>query len=374
MSPSHPIRPAVDDTTHNPIDTSTHLTSAPQARGLFDAIGSGSPELGAAHSQASFSDHMGPLTASFNGFSAAPPMSTRSQGPLVDVDTALDVCEHIASAKACDLYQGIEGLSAYRRRALCAIYAFACRVQDAADGDLPPQEKLWLLNEARAGIPREGAPRPVDPVLVALRDSHRRFRLPLSALDDLIDGVECDVHGCTFDTFHELLWYCRQVGGSIARLTISVLGSCDPVAAGRPADDLGVAIQLTTILHHLAEDLQRGRMYLPREDLARFDCPADLAAAPPEALGQLVGYQARRNREWYDRSLSLLPLLDIRGASCIAQVTAIHTRILDRIEHSLAHVSQEPAAASRAARVTVIELASDNGQTPRPDPYFACSK
>jgi phytoene synthase len=301
-----------------------------------------------------------PSVEDTNGSSTSPSLSRGSQRPLVDIDLALDVCEDITRAKARDLYEGIESLTAYRRRALCAIYAFACRVHDAADGNIPPEEKLWLLAELRAGIPHDGASWSVDPVVVALRDTHRRFRLPLSAFDDLIDGLECDVHGCAFDTFHELLWYCRQVGGSIARLSISVLGSRDPVSAGRPADDLGVAIQLTTILRHLVEDSGRGRRYLPREDLARFGCSADLGEASPEAFGQLVGYQVRRNREWYDRSLALRPLLDTRGASCVAEATAIHERILDRIERRTAHVSREPVAGS--TRITVVELANNNGQ------------
>jgi phytoene synthase len=269
--------------------------------------------------------------------------------PPVDIDTALDLCEQITRAKASDLYQGIETLTAYRRRALCAIYAFACLVHDVADGNLPPQQKLGLLSEARAGIPHDGTPRPVDPVLVALRDSHRRFRLPLGALDDLIDGVECDVHDCTYDTFGDLLSYCRRVGGSVLRLSISVLGSRDPVAAGGPAEDLGVAIQLTTILGRLVEDCQRGRVYLPREDLARFGCPADLAAASPEALGRLVGYQVRRSREWYDRGLRLLPLLHPRGACCIAEVTAIHQRVLDRVQHAPTRLSPETTSAQAIA-------------------------
>jgi phytoene synthase len=253
---------------------------------------------------------------------------------VVDIDAALALCETTTKEKAPDLYQGIASLTSYRRRALCAIYAFACRLCDTVHGDLSREEKLSLLSEARAGIPHDGASRPVDPVLVALRDTNRRFRLPLSALDDLVYGFERDVHGCTYDTFGDLLWHCRHVGGSIARLSITVLGSRDPAAAVRPAEDLGVAIQLTTILRRALEDHQHGRPYLPREDLARFGCSTDLATAAPEALARVVAHRARRNREWYDRSLALLPLLDARGASCIAEVTAIHMRILDRIERT----------------------------------------
>jgi phytoene synthase len=265
MALSYPTRPPIHDATHNQIETSGHDGCAPEPQNASEATGNGRSEL-------------------------------MSQGPPVDLDAALDLCERITRTKAPYLYQGIESLTAYKRRALCTIYAFAFRVHDAADGHLPRDAKLGRLAEARAGIPRDGTPPPRDAVLVALRDTNRRFRLPLSALDDLVDGAERDVHGCTYDTFYDLLGYCRQVGGSVVRLSISVLGSRDPAAAAHPADDLGVAIQLTTILQHLARDFHRGQCYLPRNDFARFDCPPDLRAARHEALARLVAYQARRNR------------------------------------------------------------------------------
>ena len=252
----------------------------------------------------------------------------------MDIDAAYDVCEQITRARARHLYSAVEPLPAYRRRALCAIYAFAGRVDDTAHGNLRPAEKLWLLADARAGIPRDGTPRPTDPVLVALRDVNRRFPIPLSSLDDLIDGAESDVHGATYDTFEDLVSYCRQVAGSIARLSVAVLGSRDPAAAAQLADDLGVAIQLTTILRDLVDDFQRGRMYLPRQDFELFGCPADPLSAAPELFGRLIRHQARRNREWYSRGLALLALLDARGAACIQAMAGIHARHLERIERS----------------------------------------
>ncbi len=250
------------------------------------------------------------------------------------------MCEQITGVRAHSFYHAIEPLTAYRRRALCAIYAFARGVRDAADGTLPHAEKLRVLAEARAGIPHGGTPRPVDPVLLALRDVNRRFRLPLGSLDDLIDGAERDVHGLTTETFDELVDYCRQVAGSIGRLSVTVLGSRDPVAAARLADDLAVAIELTKLLRDLVEDYERGRVYLPSEDLARFGCPADPAAAPAEALSAVIGNQAQRIHGWYDWGLRLLPLLDARGAACAQAMTGIHTRILDRIERSPNEVLQ----------------------------------
>ena len=204
----------------------------------------------------------------------------------MDIDAAYDVCEQITRAQARHLYSALEPLPAYRRRALCAIYAFARRVDDTAQGNLPHAEKLRLLADARAGIPRDGTPRPIDPVLVALRDVNRRFPIPLTSLDDLIDGAESDVHAATYDTFEDLVHYCRQVAGSIGRLSVAVLGSRDPAAAAQLADDLGVAMQLTNILRDCVEDFQRGRVYLPREDFELFGCPADPLSAPPEPLAR----------------------------------------------------------------------------------------
>ncbi len=261
--------------------------------------------------------------------------TTRSwRRPPVDIDAAYDVCEQITRAQARNLYSAVQPLPAYRRRALCAIYAFAHRVEDTADGDLRHAEKLWLLANARAGIPRDGTPRPTDPVLVALRDVNRRFPIPLTSLDDLIDGAESDVRGATYDTFEDLVPYCRQVAGSIARLSVAILGSRHPAAAAQLADDLGVAIQLTIILRDLVDDFQRGRVYLPRQEFEPFGSPADPLSATPEQLARLIRHQARRNREWYDRGLALLALLDARGAACVQTMAGIYARLLERIERS----------------------------------------
>jgi phytoene synthase len=92
-------------------------------------------------------------------------------------------------------------------------------------------------------------------------------------------------------------------------------------------------MQLTNILRDVREDLDRGRVYLPGEDLTRFGCD-DLEAAPPDGFAQLMGFEVRRARGWFDRGLRLLPLIDGRSASCVSAMTGIYRRILDRIERS----------------------------------------
>jgi 15-cis-phytoene synthase len=250
------------------------------------------------------------------------------------VDEAYRACERITRSRALNFYYGIRLLPNDKRRAMCAIYAFARRVDDVGDGDLPRDEKLRLLAQARASIALNGGPPPTDPVIFALRDVHERVALPLDAFGDLLDGVEADVRETVYETIDELVHYCRQVAGSIGRLSLAVFGARDRAAATPLADDLGVAMQLTNILRDVVEDRERGRVYLPREDVARFDCPPDLTSAPAGALVELIRFEAARDREWFDRGLALLPLLDARSAACVSAMSGIYLRILERIERA----------------------------------------
>jgi phytoene synthase len=243
---------------------------------------------------------------------------------------AFSYCERVTRGRAKNFYYGIRLLPKAKRRALCAVYAFARRVDDIGDGSLEGEEKIRRLDSARRSL-GEVRPDAPDPVLAALGHVRTRFALPLDAFGDLIDGVGMDVRGTTYATFADLEVYCRRVAGSIGRLSVGVFGATDP-AAMPLADDLGVAMQLTNILRDVREDLGRGRVYLPREDLDHFGCGIDPTTATPEAIGDLVGFEVRRARSWFERGRQLLPLLDPRSGSCVSAMTGIYARILDRIE------------------------------------------
>jgi 15-cis-phytoene synthase len=256
----------------------------------------------------------------------------------VDERLAYRHCEGVTRGAAANFFYGIRLLPAPKRRAMCAAYAFARRVDDVADGTLPPERKLAELAEARASLSRVD-PESDDPVLSALGHARRRFPIPLDALEDLITGVETDVRGGHFEEFDELVVYCRRVAGSIGRLCLAIFGSSDPARAELLADDLGVAMQLTNVLRDVREDLSNGRVYLPAEDLRRFGID-DLGNAPEPALAELVRFEAQRAREWFDRGLELLELLDGRSASCVLAMTGIYRRILERIDREPREVLQ----------------------------------
>jgi len=250
-------------------------------------------------------------------------------------EAARRYCANLTRHQAANFYYGMRLLPAAKRDALFAVYAFARRVDDIGDGPLEPSRKRELLDEARHSL---SEPPGGDLVLVALRDAERRFELPRQSLHDLIDGVLMDVDESTYETFDELVVYCRRVAGSIGRLCVAVYGSQDP-DAGQLADDLGVALQLTNILRDVREDAEHGRTYLPAEDLARFGAPS------PQTIRPLVAFEAARAREWYARGLALTESLDRRSAACVLAMSGIYSRLLDRI-------AADPAAILRE-RVTV---------------------
>jgi phytoene synthase len=228
---------------------------------------------------------------------------------------------------------------------MSALYAFARRVDDIGDGNLAADRQLTSLAAAReliAGVAEDRAD-PTDAVAVALANTHRHYRLPLDALELLVEGVEQDVLGTRYETFDELVGYCRRVAGSIGRLCLAIFAdgrAASANGAAKLADDLGVAMQLTNILRDVREDRERGRVYLPAEDLRRFGCgdTIDAAAAP---TAELIRYEAARAGEWFDRGLRLVDVLDARSASCVLAMTGIYRVILERIEHEPAMVLEQ---------------------------------
>jgi phytoene synthase len=245
-------------------------------------------------------------------------------------------CEHVVRTQARNFSYGIRLLAPPKRRALSAVYAFARRIDDIGDGlgdhKDPVDERLTRLTAARDDLDALPASPGDDPVLVALADAARRYPIPLDAFGELIDGCEADVRGTSYKTIDDLVPYCRNVAGSIGRLSLGVFGADDFAAAAPPADALGIALQLTNILRDIREDRLNGRIYLPAEDLERFDCALDPAEPdPPDRIRALVRFEADRAREWYDEGLRLLPMLDRRSAECTAAMSGIYRRLLDRI-------------------------------------------
>jgi phytoene synthase len=274
----------------------------------------------------------------------------------VNADDAYAQCEQITWEQARNFAYGIRLLPQDKRRALAAVYAFARRIDDIGDGDLPAAEKSAQLEAARGQVhalvaKAKNAATPedlaqlddTDPVLVALTDTGQRFATPLPAFEELIDGCLADVNQATYKTFDDLLWYCRCVAGSIGRLSLGIYGTGQqpgqPEKQSKLADDLGVALQVTNILRDVREDFLNHRVYLPKEDLDKFGIefapfgePEPFPSAAMQArFASLVEFEASRAREWYGSGLRLLATIDRRSAACTGAMAGIYRRLLERI-------------------------------------------
>jgi phytoene synthase len=256
----------------------------------------------------------------------------------VDLDEAYRECERITWTQARNFAYGIRLLPAHKRRGLAVIYAFARRIDDIGDGTLPPEDKIAALQDARLVLGDLTAVGADDPVLLALADVERNFPVPIAAFGELIDGCVADVRGTSYQTFEDLLHYCRCVAGSIGRLSLGIYGtSQDPEQAAEMADSLGVALQLTNILRDIREDYQNGRVYLPAEDLAKFDVTLDVPSQSPQPqspqpqFNRLVEFEVERARDWYATGMRLMPMLDWRSAACTGAMAGIYRRLLERI-------------------------------------------
>ncbi|HUB72831.1 MAG TPA: squalene/phytoene synthase family protein [Solirubrobacteraceae bacterium] len=255
-------------------------------------------------------------------------------------------CETVTRRQAANFYYGIRLLSGDRRRAMCAVYAFARRIDDIGDGELAPELKLALLDDQDRALEAAAAGSDGgDGVMLALADAQRRFPLSSQTLRDLIEGVRMDVAGTSYEEFEELVVYCRRVAGAIGRACLAIFGvraqaRAQLAHAGQLADDLGVALQLTNILRDLREDAADGRVYLPAEDLRRFGLgctPQELLGALDDGgaqaqLGELVHFEAERARRWFARGIALTAVLDRRSAACVLAMAGIYRRLLERID------------------------------------------
>ena len=260
----------------------------------------------------------------------------------MDLNEAYRECERITWSQARNFAYGIRLLPYAKRRGLAVIYAFARRIDDIGDGtlpgqqaDMPPEHKLADLEAARQAL--DNLDGHDDPVLLALADVKRNFPIPMEAFGELIDGCVADVRGTRYETFEDLHHYCRCVAGSIGRLSLGIFGTRhDPREAVGLADSLGVALQLTNILRDVKDDLRRGRVYLPLDDLQACGCTVDdlAAGSVTEPVRRLLEFECRRAREFYQRAKDALPPGDRKRLVAAEIMRAVYFETLTRIERS----------------------------------------
>jgi len=259
------------------------------------------------------------------------------------VDAAYREVLEITRREAKNFAYGIMVLPRAKRQAIAAIYAFARRVDDVADGELPLQEKRAELEELRAALKED----PADPVFVALRDARERFGIPREPLEALIDGGLQDTEQATYADFAELRGYCEKVAGAVGLACVPVYGSDDR----EHAMTLGVALQLINIIRDVGEDRQLGRVYLPQDELAAFEVEE---LAPSPQFRELMAFEAERARAHLAEGLRLLDSLDRRSALCVGTFAGLYRETLDRIEAGGFDVFGEKTRLSTPRKLAVV--------------------
>jgi phytoene synthase len=260
--------------------------------------------------------------------------------------------ERLTRQRARNFAYGIMLLPRPKRRAIAAIYAFARRVDDIADGRLPLPEKRARLERLRAEL---HAPPGDDATLVALADARDRFSIPGDALEALIDGGVQDTQQTRYADFDELRTYCSRVAGAVGRACVVVYGADEP----ERAETLGVALQLINIIRDVGEDWRLGRVYLPQDELARFgvDEREIEEARVSDRWRELMAFQAERAREHLAAGSTLLRHLDRRSAACVATFAGIYRATLERVEARGFDVFDGPPTLSPAAKLRVVGAA-----------------
>jgi 15-cis-phytoene synthase len=249
------------------------------------------------------------------------------------LDQSYRYCLRVARSRAKNFYYSFLLLSAQQRKAMCAIYAFMRYCDDLSDEPGATREPIdrWRA-EMEAALEGRFSGHPVWP---AFQHTVRRFGIPHQYFREMVDGVASDLDPRRFDTFEQLYGYCYQVASVVGLTTIHIFGF-DTRSALPLAEKCGVAFQLTNILRDIREDAERGRIYLPAEDLDRFGVSEDdlRSGNRSEAFLRLMRFEGQRARAYYDESQPLLDLIHQRSRSSLAALITIYSSLLDRIESS----------------------------------------
>jgi len=251
------------------------------------------------------------------------------------VEDAYAYCEALTKKRESNFSLGFSLLGADKKRAIHVVYAF-CRFVDDVSDEEGPADAPALLHRWTGELDRiYGRGRSEHPIGVALLDVLKRYPVPREGFQDLIDGCVRDQSYKQYPDYETLSVYCELVATSIAKVSLPVYGVRAYEEAFGPARDLSFAFQLTNILRDVSEDYERGRVYLPADELARFGLDAAQAAggAKPEAVRELFAFQGRRCEDYFRSGLRVLGYLDPPSRPCVRAMWGAYHTILEKILH-----------------------------------------
>jgi phytoene synthase len=249
-----------------------------------------------------------------------------------------EYCEQRAAHSRSSFYYSFLFLPDEQRRAIIALYAFCREVDDVVDDCREPQVARAKIQWWRDEIARTYDGQPQHPVTRALAPCIDRYSMQREHLLEIIAGMEMDLDNASYADFEALRAYCHRVAGVVGVLAARIFGYSDARTLDY-AEYLGLAFQLTNIIRDVREDAVRGRVYLPQDDLARFNVNAEDLRADRTggSLVALLRFQAQRAREYYQRALDTLPAADRYNQRSGLIMAAVYRETLDAIERDGFH-------------------------------------
>lgn len=247
---------------------------------------------------------------------------------------ALDYCRQKAAESHSSFLSGFRFLSVEKRNAITVLYAFCRELDDVVDGCTDPNVAQITLNWWRSDLEKVfNNEMPEHPVHQALKDIRASFDLPKNEFEALIDGMQMDLEQARYGSFDELKLYCHRVAGVVGCLIARILGFSNPKTL-EYADKMGLALQLTNIIRDVGEDARQGRIYLPIEEMQKFDVPANviMQCKPTDNFAKLMQFQVDRARETYREAMLLLPAEDKKSQKVGLIMAAIYYALLNEID------------------------------------------
>ncbi len=245
-----------------------------------------------------------------------------------------EYCQDKTVKSGSSFYYSFLFLEPEQRKAITALYAFCREVDDVVDECSDPNLARIKLQWWREDLAKTFNATPQHPVNLALVPAVQQFNLPLEHFLEIIDGMEMDLDHHEYESFRDLALYCHRVAGIVGLMSAEIFGYNDRNTL-KYANELGIAFQLTNILRDVREDAERGRIYIPLDELAQFNISREDILSPVNstAMLELLKHQARRANEYYDRAFSLLDEQDRYPQRSGIIMAAIYKTVLKEIEN-----------------------------------------
>ena len=248
-------------------------------------------------------------------------------------DASFAACREIVRRSASNFSLAFRLLPPAQRRAMDALYAFMRLTDDLSDEPGEVNEKRSKLTTWREALAAALAGEYSHPIHPALHRTVVDFAIGPKYLFEVIDGVESDLEPVRFATFAELVPYCHRVASAVGLACLPVWGCRDPRAAA-PGEAAGIAFQLTNILRDLGEDRARGRVYLPLDELERFDCPPESWSERGPRFRELMRFQVERAERFYAEADELNVYLSPSGRAIYRVMFRTYRGLLKEIVRS----------------------------------------